>query len=98
MNQIPGFWVAHMSLRLGRAKKMSADLTGRAWPWTQPPETVHENQMPGGPTVVITGWVGQPEAHFAEIYLLFISGDDEYALSSGQVSPVCQYILVPSWT
>ena len=55
MNQMSNFWVTHMPLRLGRAKKMSADLTGRAWPWTQPPETVQETHMPAGPTVVITG-------------------------------------------
>lgn len=53
MDQMPSFLAAHMSSRLGRAKKMSADLTGRAWPWTQP-ETVQETQTPAGPTVVIT--------------------------------------------
>ena len=51
----PGFIIIHLSPRLGRAKKMSADLTGRAWPWTQPPETVQEIHTPVGPTVVITG-------------------------------------------
>lgn len=45
-----GSWTA-----LGRAKKVSVDLTGKAWPWTQSPETVHETQTPAGPTVVITG-------------------------------------------
>lgn len=44
-----------MPSRLGRAKKMSVDLTGRAWPWTQPSETMQETQAPAGPTVVITG-------------------------------------------
>ncbi|KAF9646031.1 hypothetical protein BDM02DRAFT_3148177 [Thelephora ganbajun] len=64
---------------LGRAKKMSVDLTGRAWPWTQPPETVQESPTPAGPTVVIT------------------NGDDEYALSSGQVSPVWEHQTASSF-
>jgi hypothetical protein len=55
MDQILSLSVTHLSSRLGRAKKLSVDLTGRAWPWTQPPETVQESQTPAGPTVVITG-------------------------------------------
>ncbi|KAF9782829.1 hypothetical protein BJ322DRAFT_1072911 [Thelephora terrestris] len=63
-----GSWTA-----LGRAKKMSVDISGRAWPWTHPAETAQETHTPVGPTVVIT------------------SGEDDYALSSGQVSPIWEH-------